>query len=330
MDLSYATILVFGGEHRRLYREAQLAYIISDEEKPANHPVFSLDTNLGFSILQLTDALETSLEIIKNYATLSEEPPLTNYVWKMFFDGASSKEGVGVGVLFVSPTQETIYFSYKLEFETTNNVAEYEALILGLRDAKDMGIKKLSVFGDAELIVHQTKNIFQTKHPRLRSYRNELWDLVGNFFSQHAISFIPREENFVADSLAVSSSNFRIPILPKLKYDVEFKYRPSISNNVKYVDVFLNIIANHRIVKLPSIHIPKGLVPLEKLFDENDVVVKGKVSTGNAGITKCNLGIEKDPKYVKLSRKLSREKRVEYVKLLKDFDDVFAWTYEDL
>jgi hypothetical protein len=51
MDLSYATIPIFGGEHRRLYREAQLAYIISDEANPTNHPVFSFDTDLGSSIL---------------------------------------------------------------------------------------------------------------------------------------------------------------------------------------------------------------------------------------------------------------------------------------
>jgi hypothetical protein len=99
MDLSYATILVFGGEHRRLYREAQLAYIISDEANPTNHPVFSFDTDLGSSILQLTDAPEAPLEIRKKSINFSEEPLLTTSVWKMFFDGASSKEGVGVGVI---------------------------------------------------------------------------------------------------------------------------------------------------------------------------------------------------------------------------------------
>jgi ribonuclease HI len=366
MDLSYATIPVFGGEHRRLYREAQLAYIISDEANPTNHPVFSFDTDLGSSILQLTDAPEAPLEIRKKSINFSEEPLLTTSVWKMFFDGASSKEGVGAGVIFVSPTQETISLSYKLEFETTNNVAEYEALVLGLREAKDMGIEELSVFGDVELIVHQIKNLYQTKHPRLRSYRNEVWDLVDSFFSTFNISFIPREENTMADSLAVSASNFRIPIPPKIKYDVEVKYRPSIPDNVKYwkvfeddlelknfletvdefsalhidqdhdsevtphADVFLNKIANHHIVQLPSNHIPKGLVPLERLFDGNDVALKGKVSTDDADITECNVGTEKDPKYVKLSSSLSEEQREEYTKLLKEFADVFAWTYEDL
>jgi hypothetical protein len=141
----------------------------------------------------------------------------------------------------------------------------------------------------------------------------------------------------VADSLAVSANNFRIPIPPKIKYDVEVKYMPSIPDNVKYwkvfeddlelkifletvdefstlhidqdhdleitphANVFLNKIVNHHIVQLPSNHIPKGLVPLEILFDGNDVALKGKVSTDDADITECNVGTENDPKYVKLS-----------------------------
>jgi uncharacterized small protein (DUF1192 family) len=58
MDLTYATIPVFGGEHRRLYREAQLAYIVSDEANPTNHPIYALDTDLGSSLLQLTETPE--------------------------------------------------------------------------------------------------------------------------------------------------------------------------------------------------------------------------------------------------------------------------------
>jgi hypothetical protein len=216
--------------------------------------------------------------------------------------------------------------SYKLDFETTNNVAEYEALVLGLRAAKDMGIEELVVFGDAELIVHKIENVYQTKHPRLRTYKNEVWDLVDNFFLAFNISFVPREENTMEDSLVVSASNFRVPFPHKLKYDVEVKCKPSIPDNVKHWkvfkddleskrfletvdeffslhidqyhdteniphdDVFINKIANHHIVQLPSNHIPKGLVPLERLFDKNDVAVKVKGSTENADVTECNVG----------------------------------------
>ena len=102
MNLTYDVIPLFGGEHRRLYREAQLAYIINNEADPTNHPIFSLDTDLGSILLQLTDSPEPPLEI-KNTITLYEySPPITS-VWKIFFNGASSREGASDGVVLVSP-----------------------------------------------------------------------------------------------------------------------------------------------------------------------------------------------------------------------------------
>jgi ribonuclease HI len=105
---------------------------------------------------------------------------------------------------------------------------------LGLRDAKDMNIKELVVFGDVDLIFHQVKNMHQAKNPRLRAYRNEVWDLVNSFFLDFNISFVPRVENTMADSLVVSASKFKVPFPPKLKHDVEVNYRPSIPDNVKH------------------------------------------------------------------------------------------------
>ena len=102
MYLTYATIIAFGGDHIRLYREAQLAYTINDEEYPTNHLIFSPDTNLGSSLFQLTDALEPPLEIRKSI-TLCEDSPLITYVWKVFFDGAYSIESVDVRVVLVYP-----------------------------------------------------------------------------------------------------------------------------------------------------------------------------------------------------------------------------------
>jgi hypothetical protein len=97
-----------------------------------------------------------------------------------------------------------------------------------------------------------------------------------------------------------------------------------------HADKFLNKIPNHEIVQLSGNHIPKGMVPLERLFDNNDVVVKMSISKENAYLIDCNLGTEEEPKYVKLSKILSENKRVEYVKLLKVLSDVFAWKYEYL
>jgi ribonuclease HI len=156
-------------------------------------------------------------------------------IWR---SGSSSKEGSGAGILLISPSEEVITLSYKLEFETTNNIVEYEALVLGLRAAKDMAIDCVAVFGDSELIINQVRNIYQDKQQRLKQYRNEVWDLIDNFFLAFNISFIPREQNQKEDSLALASSTFRPPIGPNIKYQVEIRHRTTIPDNIKHWQVF--------------------------------------------------------------------------------------------
>lgn len=93
-------------------------------------------------------------------------------------------------------------------------------------------IKNLKVFGDADLIIQQVNKTFQTKHPRLKAYRDEVWKLKGSFNSFN-ISYIPRMKNQLADSLAVFASTFIPPFPPKFTYEVQVKYKPSLPNNVK-------------------------------------------------------------------------------------------------
>jgi ribonuclease HI len=103
----------------------------------------------------------------------------------MYFDNASSCEGVGDGLLFEAPHDEFIItFSYRLQWDIyyTNNVCEYEALVLGLEAARKLKIKNLEVYGDTEIIIKQISHQYQAKHPRLRSYRNCAWDLIDFFF----------------------------------------------------------------------------------------------------------------------------------------------------
>ena len=71
----------------------------------------------------------------------------------MYLDGSSCKEGAGTGVLLIYPGGEAVRLMYKLEFITINNTAEYEALLLGLKATKDLGIQQIFVYGDSELVV---------------------------------------------------------------------------------------------------------------------------------------------------------------------------------
>ena len=63
-------------------------------------------------------------------------------------------------------------FSYKLEFECSNNEAEYEALRVGLKILKKLGAKKIFVYSDSKLVIKQVKGEYQAKHPRIRAYRH--------------------------------------------------------------------------------------------------------------------------------------------------------------
>jgi hypothetical protein len=90
------------------------------------------------------------------------------------------------------------------------------------------------------------------------------------------------------------------------------------------------MIVGHKILQFPTNHIPKGLVPLERIFYHNDVPVKLPDPEKEAEVTDCNLGTAANPKHVKLSKFLSAKYRAKYEELLKEFTDIFSWKYEDL
>ena len=156
----------------------------------------------------------------------------------MYFDGSVAKVGPGTSVYIISPNRDFKYFSYKLTFECTNNVTKYEALLLGLHALKDLGAKWVQVFGDSELVKNQVNDSYQTKHPIMRSYKNEVWDMFGNFFMEHSVKVVPIYDNTLADSLAIIAGKFKTPTAGKRKYKVGIVNRPSIPDNTKYWQVF--------------------------------------------------------------------------------------------
>jgi ribonuclease HI len=116
-------------------------------------------------------------------------------------------------------------------------MAEYKALILGLKVLKELGANRIAEHGDFELVINQVKGIYQSKHLRMRAYRNPLLDLLEEF-SEYNLSVIPREKNQVTDELATLALVFKIPIFPNRKYDIELKHRLEVPDNIKYWQVF--------------------------------------------------------------------------------------------
>ena len=73
--------------------------------------------------------------------------------WALYFDWSKTLEGWGVGCVLIDPRKNKHFLSCRLEFECTNNTAEYEALVQGLRKAVELKVSNLKVFGDFEIIV---------------------------------------------------------------------------------------------------------------------------------------------------------------------------------
>ncbi|RVW66483.1 Retrovirus-related Pol polyprotein from transposon opus [Vitis vinifera] len=110
--------------------------------------------------------------------------------WRMYFDGAANHSGYGIGVLLISPHGDHIPRSVRLAFSdrhpATNNIVEYEACILGLETALELGIRQMEVFGDSNLL------------------------LVARF-EDLRYTHLPRAQNQFADALATLASMIDIP-----------------------------------------------------------------------------------------------------------------------
>jgi len=90
------------------------------------------------------------------------------------------------------------------------------------------------------------------------------------------------------------------------------------------------IEAEAKLIELKDNFLPTGLTPLEDIFDSNDIPTKLKMQPLNAEIEECNIGTIENPKMIKLSKSLPTDQKLKYIELFKEFQDVFAWSYEDL
>ncbi|KAG5540845.1 hypothetical protein RHGRI_020924 [Rhododendron griersonianum] len=121
--------------------------------------------------------------------------------WTLSFDGAAGSGSGGAGIVLQTEEGDRVHLAYKLNFPCSNNEAEYEALILGLKAAKKRGVKHLRIAGDSKLVVLQTEGIYALKEPTLASYRTTVQKLM-KFFQSVSIIHKPRSENRFPDALA--------------------------------------------------------------------------------------------------------------------------------
>ncbi|XP_070032671.1 uncharacterized protein [Nicotiana tomentosiformis] len=130
--------------------------------------------------------------------------------WRMFFDGATNFKGVGIRVVLVSEIGQHYPVSAKLRFPCTNNMAEYETCILGLKLSIDMNVQELLVMGDSDLLIHQVLGEWATKNTKILPYLYCVQELIKRF-TKIEFKHVPRIQNEFADALATLSSLIQHP-----------------------------------------------------------------------------------------------------------------------
>ncbi|KAK3043903.1 hypothetical protein RJ639_000602 [Escallonia herrerae] len=110
-------------------------------------------------------------------------------------------DGAGARVVFVSPQRQVLPYAFTFGEKCSNNVAEYQALVIGLQMALELRIPSLSVSGDSKLVINQLLKEYEVKKEDLVPYFRYATILINKFDSVE-LEHVPREENRMADALA--------------------------------------------------------------------------------------------------------------------------------
>nr|BAB00646.1 unnamed protein product [Oryza sativa Japonica Group]BAB17742.1 GAG-POL precursor [Oryza sativa Japonica Group] len=130
----------------------------------------------------------------------------------MQFDGSLSLQGAGAGVTLTSPSGDVLRYLVRLDFRATNNMAEYKGLLAGLRVAAGLGIRRLLVLGDSQLVVNQVCKEYRCSDPQMDAYVRQVRRMERHFDGIE-LRHVPRRDNAVADELSrLASSRAQTPL----------------------------------------------------------------------------------------------------------------------
>jgi ribonuclease HI len=132
--------------------------------------------------------------------------------WRLHCDGAcrGNPGPAGAGMVLHDPQGRLQVRKGRYLGETTNNVAEYQALLLGLEEARKLAVKKLRVLADSELMVKQLNGHYRVKSPHLLPLWRQALQALQQF-EAYAIIHVPREKNRLADEVANQAIDQKTP-----------------------------------------------------------------------------------------------------------------------
>ena len=143
-------------------------------------------------------------DFIAEYTRAEDKGAEGQKLWSIHMDGSSNQHSGGADVVILTPKGDKIECMIRLDFPTTNNEAEYEALVAGLDLAKAAGTENMIIHCDSQVITSQVNGDYECRNERMKKYLEEVKSRTGGL----EVKFvqIPREENECADRLAKAAS----------------------------------------------------------------------------------------------------------------------------
>ncbi|XP_074301034.1 uncharacterized protein LOC141632380 [Silene latifolia] len=155
--------------------------------------------------------------------------------WQMYFDGAARQDGAGAGVVFVTPQNHIMPYAFTLTQLCTNNMAEYQALILGLQMAIEIGVRDMDIYGDSKLVVNQVLGEYEVKKEDLIPYHQRALQLLNQLDDIH-VGHVPRSANKLADTLANLAATLALGAEESMQVPVCNRWAVSLLEGEENVD----------------------------------------------------------------------------------------------
>jgi ribonuclease HI len=146
-----------------------------------------------------------------------EETTTDNEAWTVFYDGSWGTFGAAAATILISPSKIKTCYAARLEFNCTNNIAEYETLLLGLRKLKAMGIRRAVLKSDSQVIIGHVYKSSRASDPKLEKYLDTVRRMEPSF-EGFLVKNIPRGENEHANLLAKSAAQ-GLPLPSKVFFE---------------------------------------------------------------------------------------------------------------
>ncbi|GJZ43145.1 reverse transcriptase domain-containing protein [Tanacetum coccineum] len=176
---------------RRLRRIAVKGQVLAD---------FLVDASIEINVAPMVASTLRVEDILESSNAMEDLTPGPR-AWRLYTDEASNNGGSRDGFILIPPDDVKYSYVLHLNFSNSNNDAEYEALLAGLRISTEMQVKYIHAFVDSKLVASQVEGSYEAKGERMIKYQEKVLELDGAF-NRFRITRIPRVENRKADPLS--------------------------------------------------------------------------------------------------------------------------------